>query len=268
MLRKIFALIKKDFLNEASYKITFIFNSFGVVVSLFSYFYIDKLFGYRMTGYLQEFGVNYFSYALIGIAFFSYVGSGIGSFAGRIQYEQAQGTLESLLLTPTHVYILLVSMGLWNFIFATLDVLIFIVAGVFLFHVNFSYANLLSIAVIMLLTIISFSCLGIFSASFIIIFKKGNPAGWIVNTLEGLLGGVYFPVTVLPPFLQFLAKFLPITYAIRAMQLATYKGYSLSQLKNDVLFLLIFTALLIPLSIISFTMALNKVRRQGSLAQY
>ena len=268
MFRKIFSLIKKDFLIETSYKLAFCFNLFSVVTSLLAYFFIDKLFGHRVAGHLEEFGVNYFSYVLLSMAFFSYIGVGIGSFSTRIRLEQVQGTLESLLLTPTKVSIILLGFGLWNLIFATLDVGIYIGLGIFLFKIDFSQVNIISTVAILILTVLSFSSLGIISASFIIAFKRGNPVGWVINNLEGLLGGVYFPITVMPAWLQFLAKLLPITYAIRAMQLAVYKGYSLGELGNELGFLVIFSILLIPFSFASFKYALNKARRQGSLVQY
>ena len=268
MMRKIYALLKKDFLIEASYKIAFLFNIFSVAASVLTYFFIDKLFGHRMTSYLEEFGVNYFSYVLLGMAFFSYIGVGIGSFSSRIRSEQLQGTLESLLLTPTNVGIILLGMGLWNLIFATLDVLIYIMLGIFLFGIDFSNLNILSTIVILVLTVISFSSLGILSASCIIILKKGNPVAWVINTFEGLLGGVYFPVAVLPAALQSIAKCLPITYAIRGIQLAVYKGYSLGELKSEWSFLFVFCLVLIPASLFSFTFALKKARRQGNLIQY
>ena len=268
MIKKIYALIKKDFLLEASYKLAFFFNIFSVVASLLVYFFIDKLFGYRVTGHLQTFGVNYFSYVLLSMAFFSYIGVGIGSFTSRIRMEQMQGTLESLLLTPTRIATILVSFGLWNIIFATLDVSIYIVLGITLFKIDFSNLNISSTLVVLLLTIVSFSSLGILSASFILIFKRGNPLGWFINTLEGLLGGVYFPITVMPSFLQILAKFLPITYAIRAMQLAVYQGAPLWQLKQEWGVLLLFSCILGPLSFFSFSYALRRARLQGSLIQY
>lgn len=268
MSRKIFALIKKDFLIETSYKLSFFFNIFSVCSTLLIYFFIDKLFGHRMTAHLEEFGVNYFSYVLLSMAFFSYIGVGISSFSNRIRLEQMQGTLETLLLTPTKTIIILISMGLWNLIFATLDVFIYIVLGIFLFKINFSNINILSTLVILLLTIISFSSLGIISASFVIVFKRGNPIGWIINALEGILGGVYFPITVMPRFLQLLAKFLPITYAVRAIELAVYRGYPLTQLRNEIGFLLIFSLFLVPLSFSSFKYALARSRKQGTLIQY
>ncbi len=268
MFKKALAFIKKDFLVESSYKLSFIFRIFGVLVTVFTYFFIDKLFGHRIVGHLQQFGVTYFSYVLLSMAFFSYVGVGLGSFSSRIRLEQMQGTLEAILLTPTKISTILFSLALWNFLFATLDMAIYITLGIFLFKIDFSNINISSTLVILFLTIISFSGLGILSASFIMVFKRGNPVGWIINSMEGLIGGVYFPITIMPAWLQFLAKFLPITHAIRAIELAVYRGYSITQLAKEITFLLLFALLLLPLSLAVFKYALKKTRREGSLVKY
>lgn len=268
MLRKVFALLKKDFLLESSYKLAFIMNIFSVCASLLIYFFIDKLFGSNLNPYLEKFGVNYFSYVLLSMAFFSYIGVGIGSFSARVRFEQLQGTLESLLLTPTKTEIILFSMTIWNIIFATIDILIYFIFGVFLFKINFSNINLVSTFTTIILTIISFSSLGILSASFILVYKRGNPTAWLISTLEGVIGGVYFPISVLPNYLQILAHCLPITYAITAIQLAIYQGYNIYQLKTELLFLLIFSLILFPLSIKTFKRAIYKACYNGSLTQY
>ncbi|MFH2137104.1 MAG: ABC transporter permease [Candidatus Omnitrophota bacterium] len=268
MFRKLYALIKKDLLIETSYKLSFFLNIFSVFVLLLTYFFIDKLFSGRISKHLQEFGVNYFSYVLLSMAFFSYIGVGMGSFADQVRQEQTMGTLETLLLTPTRVGIILGSMACWNLIFATFNICIYFILGVFLFHIDFGNVNILSAIIILILTIICFSSLGILSACFIIVFKRGNPIAWVINNLEGLLGGVFFPIAVMPKFLQTIAQFLPITHAIRAIELAVYKNYTLSQLSSECAILLIFSIILSPLSFFAFGYALKKARQQGSLIQY
>ena len=268
MLEKPLAFLKKDFLMESSYRLAFFFNFFGIVVSILSYYFIDKLFGSRIVPHLEAFGVNYFSYVLLSTAFFGYVGVGLGSFSERIRAEQQQGTLEAVLLTPTRISTILFSLALWNIILATIDMLVYIALAVFVFKISFTNINIVSTAIVFILTITSFCALGIISASFIMVFKRGNPFGWILGSLEGLIGGVYFPVTVLPAWLQFLAKFFPITYAIRAIQLAVYKGYPLALLWRETGLLFLFSVVLLPLSLISFTFSLRKARREGSLGQY
>lgn len=261
-------MLKKEFLCETSYGIPLIFNIISVAAASFSYFFIDKLFGYRITGHLEEFGVNYFAYVLLGMALFSYIGAGIGSFSERIRIEQMQGTLEALLLTPARITTILSALALWNLIFATLDLAIYLGLGIFIFHINFSHINIFSTVIILLLAILSFSGLGILSAGFLMIFKRGNPFGWLANTAEGLLGGIYFPVTVLPGWLQTLSRFFPIMYAVKGLQLAVYRGYSVMQLKQEIGFLCLFSCILLPVSLRVFAFALKKSRRDGSLTHY
>lgn len=268
MLKKALAFLKKDFLLESSYRLSFVSNIFVVAISVLSYFFIDKLFGYKMVESLEEFGVNYFSYVLLSMAFFSYVGLGMGSFASQIHSEQTQGTLEAILLTPTKISTLLVSMALWNLVNAAVEMAVYLILGICVFQINFAHVNILSTLLILLLTIASFSGLGILCASFTLIFKRGNPLSWIISNAEGLISGVYFPVTILPGWLQFLAQGLPITHAIRAIELAVYRNYTIIQLKKEIIFLSFFSLFLLPLSFAVFNYSLKKARKDGSLIQF
>lgn len=269
MMNKILAFLKKDFLIESSYKLAFAFNIAGVVSSLAIYYFIDTLFGHRMAGHLEEFGAGYFSYVLVAMAFFSFIGSGVGSFAYRLRAEQTQGTLESLLLTPTKIPIILFSFAAWNTAVATIDMALYFLFGVLLFGAGIlSHINVFSTIVVLLLSVVSFSSLGILSASFVLIFKQGNPVSWLISQAEGLLGGVYFPVTILPAWLQFLAKFLPITYSIRALELAVHRGFSVTQLYREISALALFALLLMPLSVKAFSLSVKKARQDGSLGYY
>ncbi len=268
MIKKILALAKKDLFCETSYRLAFFLPLIGVLVSLLTFYFIDRMFGQRMTPHLEEFRVRYFPYVLVSMALFSYIGVGIHSFAGRLRAEQTQGTLEALLATPTPLPVLLAGMGLSNLIVATLHAAVYFVFGAFLFGIDFSAANLPAALTILLLTILSFSGLGILSASVIMVFKKGNPVEWILNSLEGLVGGVYFPVSVLPGVLQVVSRFLPITYAVRGMELAVFRGYSLLQLKTEIGALCLFTVFFLPLSLWTFRSSLDRARREGTLSQY
>ncbi|MGE5280074.1 MAG: ABC transporter ATP-binding protein/permease [Deltaproteobacteria bacterium] len=265
---KALAFLKKDFLVESSYKLAFLFNAFSVLANVLVYYFIDKLFGNRLAPHLEAFGASYFSYVLLGLAFFSYAGTGLGSFAHRLRAEQVGGTLEAVLVTPTPPATLLLSLCLWNFCVATFDLLVYLALGAFLFHIGFGNVNLPAALLVFFLTAVSFSGLGILSASFILVLKRGNPVSWVVSTLEGLLGGVYFPVSVLPGWLQAVSRCLPITYAIRAIQLSVYKGYGIGQLTSEIGVLLAFSLLLAPLGLFVFRSALTRSRVNGSLAQY
>jgi ABC-2 type transport system permease protein len=268
MLSKAIAFLKKDFLLESSYRFAFFFNFFGILISVLSYYFIDILFGKKIAPQLEAFGDTYFSYVFLGMAFFSFAGTGLSSFAGRVQREQVEGTLESILMTPTGIKTILLSICLWNILVAIFDLLVYIALAAFIFKISFSSINIVATGVILLLAVVSFSGLGLLSASFIVVFKRGNPLGWIINGLEGVLGGVYFPTTVFPQWLQVLAGCLPITYAIRALQWTVYRGSSLNQLAGEVTALCLFSATLPVLSVLAFRGAFRKARRDGTLSQF
>jgi ABC-2 type transport system permease protein len=60
----------------------------------------------------------------------------------------------------------------------------------FVFGVDRGNANLFDAMIILILTIICFCSLGIISASFIMIFKRGDPVNWVFGSVSALLGGV------------------------------------------------------------------------------
>ncbi|MBU2573583.1 MAG: ABC transporter permease [Elusimicrobia bacterium] len=268
MLKQILAFIKKDFLLEKSYKVSFALGVLATFSGILVFYFTDKLFGRRLTPYLAEYGIGYFAYVFTASAFFGYIGTGAGSYSERLRTEQLQGTLEAQLSAPVRPAVFLISLSAWNFIFASFELLIYALAALFVFRLDFSNANLPSVCVVFLLSSVSFAALGILSSCFVLLFKCGNPAAWVLNNFEGLLGGVYFPVAVLPLWLQPLSKLLPVTYAVRAFELALHRGAGLYELRSELTILFIFTAALAPFSVWAFGKALERARRMGTLGGY
>jgi len=266
-LKKALAFLRRDLLIELSYRLSFFFQFAGIFFSVLTFYFIAKLVGESATPYLEPYGGDYFSFVLIGVAFQGYFWVGLSSFSESIREGQVSGTLEAMLVTPTSVDTIVLSSALWSYIFVTLRVLVFLVMGAFLFEVSIN-ANLLSAAAILILTVICFSSLGIISASFIMVFKRGDPINWLFGSLSTLLGGVFYPVSILPKWLQTLSGLLPITYSLRGIRYAILQGYSLSALSSEIFALLAFCSLLIPLSLICFRYAVRVTKRSGSLMKY
>ncbi|MFQ6120649.1 MAG: ABC transporter permease [Methanosarcinales archaeon] len=178
------------------------------------------------------------------------------------------GTLEAMLVTPTKISIIIIFSSLWNFIFTSIRVLIYLGIGVLLFKINISNENLFAALIILILTIICFSSIGIISASFIMVLNQGDPVNWIFSNVSGLIGGVYYPITVLPNWLQNFSYILPITYSLRGMRHALLQGYSMEALAPDILALVVFSIVMLPLSILCFRYAVKRAKVDGSLVQY
>lgn len=265
-LRKVWAYMKKEFLIQMSYKFAFVFSVFGIFTSIATYFFIDRLFGSEMTSALAPFGTRYFAYVLVGNAFFAYVGTAIGGMSGRIAAEQTWGTLEVLFGTPTRLWVLILAMAIWNTLYASAEVVIYFVVGGIGFGVDFSRINWGALASILGLVIVAFNSIGLLEAGCILVFKRGAVAAWALNGIWALLGGVFFPVTVLPTWLQHISAWIPITHAIRGLQLAIYQGTPVTQLARELWVLGLFCVVLVPLSLFSWEWALRRARVEGSLS--
>jgi ABC-2 type transport system permease protein len=267
-LRKMWAFVVRDFKLQVSYRLAFLLQCFGILFSVASFYFVALLFGEAAAPHLQAFGGDYFAFVLVGIAFMRYQGVAMSTFAATIRRGQMMGTLEAMLVTPTRLSTVLLSSSLWSFAFTSLQVLIYLLLGAFLFGADLGHANLLAAMVIQALTILAFSGIGILSASFTMVFKRGDPINFLFGSVSTLLAGVLYPITVLPDWLQPVSYLLPLTYSLQAMRRAILTGESLSAVASDVVALVLFTAILLPMSFVAFRYAVKRAKIEGSLTQY
>ncbi len=266
-MRLLWATILRDFRLERSYRLAFVTQVVGAFTTLLSAGFLSHLVPGEQSA-LRPYGSDYFTFALIGTAALSYFSVALGSFAGSLGQEQQQGTLEALLVTPNEPRRLLLYGAAWPCLFATVELVIYVVLGGLLFHARISYDNLLIATGMLLLTLIAFSAVGLVVASVIVLTKR---AGLLVGMIGGgfaLLGGVLYPISVLPRPLEWLAQALPMSHGLDGVRRALVPNPDLNAIGQDALVLVVFAALLIPLALRSFEWAVTRARRQGSLSHY
>ena len=127
-------------------------------------------------------------------------------------------------------------------------------------------ANWIAVCVVLLATLLAFSGLGILSASYVLLFKRGNPAKWLLLSFSNVAGGMLFPTSILPDWLQFAARLNPVTYALNGMRAALLSGATLAVVWRSVAILFLIAAILLPISIAVFSRALRRTKTTGTLA--
>ncbi len=267
-LRVAWAFLKRDLISETTYRLSFLLQFFGVFFSVTVFFFVGRLLDEATIPSLAPYGGDYFSFVLIGIAFAGYFGVGLSGFSRSLRNAQTTGTLEAMLTTPTGLSTIILSSSLWNYSLTTVRVLIYLFIGAALLGVDLAGGNYLAGLLTLGLTIVSFSSFGIIAASFIMVLKRGDPVTWVAGALSSLLGGVYYPIEVLPGWLQPLSRLIPVTYALRAMRLALLQDAPLIELIPDLMILAAFGVVLLPLSLLSFRYAVRRARLDGSLTHY
>ncbi len=265
-LRQAAAFLRRDLLLQSSYRSAFVLNLVGIFFSVAIFHYLGRLVDPSVAARLG--GRDYFSFVLIGIAFYNYLGTALNSFSGSLRQAQLTGTLEPVLATPVGIPTLLFGSALYHFLYTSLTAVAYLAVAALAFGLDLSRANLPSCLLTLALTILAFSGLGILSAAFTLVWKRGDPLAFFLGTASALLGGVYFPLSIVPAWVQKIAAWIPLTYALSAMRGAVLDGKPAGDLGADLGRLALFAAVLIPLSVVAFVAALARARRDGSLAQY
>jgi ABC-2 type transport system permease protein len=264
-LRKIAAFFWRDFAIARGYRSALVLEAVEALFGVATFFYLSRFVESPQLARALPAGQNYFAFALVGFAFFDYLSVAVSAFDGSIEEARQNRTLEALLVTQTPLPVILAGSAVYPFAALALRTCVYLGWGMLLFGFTPRSANWLGALLILGASILAFAGLGILSAGYQILFKRGNPAKWFVLGVSGLLGGMMYPIAVLPPALRFISGLIPVTYSLEGMRAALLAGSGWNALWRPFVALLIFAAVLLPLSFGVFAWALRRTRVTGTL---
>jgi ABC-2 type transport system permease protein len=269
-LRRIWAFIARDWRLEISYRMQFFLRIMSILIVVTTLFFISKIF----TGFTDPRFAQWrdpLAAWLTGLAVLNYFMTGFSSLANAIRQEQVQGTLESVLMTPISVPTVIVASSAWDFVQATFFSFLYLLFGWLFFDVHYRGSFLLALLFLILTTVV-LSCLGILSASFAMVFKRGDPFGVFLGTGSALFSGVFFPTQLISQYagtgVASISRILPPTYGLDGIRRVLIEGQGFADVREPLLTLLLFLVVLLPFSLWVFNRAVRRAKREGSLIQY
>ena len=265
LLDRMRAFVIRDFQVQLSYRMAFFLRVLTILIVVTIAYYMSRI----LPGLAVQ-DPNWrdpFPALITGLAVLNYFMTNFSSLATAIRSEQLQGTLESVLMTPITVPGLIVSSSTLDFIEATIYSSLYLVFGAVFFGVTYQGSYLLAFLILILTTMV-FASLGILSASFAMVFKKGDPIAVLAATGTAVFSGVFFPPKLLPGTMQKISKLLPATYGLEAIRGVLIQNNGLNEARGPIITLLIFLAILLPISLWIFSRAIRRAKREGSLIQY
>lgn len=264
-LRKVAAFFWRDFAIARGYRGALLLETLEALFGVATFYYLSRFVqSPELTSELPT-GTNYFAFALVGFAFFDYLSVSLSAFDSSVEEARQNRTLEALLVTQTPLPVILAGSAVYPFAALAVRTCVYLAWGALLFGFRTQSANWPGAAVILLVSILAFAGLGILSASYTVLFKRGNPAKWVVLGVSGLVGGMMYPISVLPVPLQMLARLIPVTYSLEGMRAALLAGAGWKELFPSIGALFVFAAVLIPLSFAVFSWALRRTKITGTL---
>lgn len=268
MLKTSLAFIEKDFLIESSYKTTFLIQFSTILLGVAMFYYVGEIFGSVASPHMQSYKNNYFGFLLIGLAFLDYHILSLSHFSKSIQESQMMGTLEIIILSPVKLSTMIICSSLWGYIFTSMRFFVYLIFAALFFGLNLMNANITGAFLVLVLSIICFASFGIMMAGIVVVFKKGDSLNAIASSASMFLGGVLYPVEVMPDWLRHLSQYIPLTHALNAMRQALLQGYEFKQLLPELIFLSIFAVIFFPLGLLFFRLAVRVAKKNGTLTHY
>ena len=181
--------------------------------------------------------------------------------------EQMKGTLEQNFLAPVSRLTLLIGLSLTDVVITTL--VFFGVAGVTItVTMPTAFLSLIQAFLALLVGLIPLFGIGFLFAGFVVRFKEPYMFTQIINLLFATLTGTYYPVALLPYWVQFLSSALPQTYVIEDMRQIVLANQTLVSLYGSV-FILLALALAYPtLGYVVFRHLEKRARVTGEFSKY
>jgi ABC-2 type transport system permease protein len=264
----IWAFLQRDIYKEISYRLSFLLQLIGIFPAVLMFHFLSRLVDSGLAGPLGGYGGAYFPFVLIGIAVQNYLTQSLSAFSSSLREAQLTGTIEVVLSTPISLPLWLAGEAAYSFVLSTLRIFIYLLAGQFLFGVSLHWEHLPQVMLTLFLTICAITSIGFVSAAFILVFKKGDPLNWGFSVLSWLLGGVYYPITVLPEWLQHLALSLPICHSLEALRICLLGGQGYWSLESHLMALALWAMIGLPIGYLCVRWAIQRCRRRGTLGHY
>ncbi len=204
---------------------------------------------------------------MIGAIFWNYLSVVFGWIAETIAVERWEGTLEYTMMAPIRRSARLVGQVAYAMVYGLIHTAVILVVLVLFFReVDLSRANATTAAAFMVLGSFSFVGIGILAAILPLLYvERGAQMTFVVQSGLLLVSGVYYPIDILPGWMQVLAHLSPATYVLDGVRAALLEGTGPAQLGRDVWPLIVLGVTLVPFALWAFGRAELHAKRTGKL---
>ena len=249
-------IIKRYIMWELAFFVWTLANTLTIV-------YIAK--GFAAAGY--KLPVNEATTKLlIGALIWSYLGMVFELLIEMVQWERWEGTIEYTFMAPLSRPMHLIGTGVFAVVYGIIrTIILWFVIRLFV-SFDLPHANYWATLLILAIASVSFIGIGMMTSVLPLISpEKGVQLGFIAQGLLLVVSGVYYPVSVLPGWMQAISTISPATYALRALRATIIHGAPVSSLWRDIWPLIVIGVVAIPLGLWIFRIGERYAKRHGKL---
>ena len=206
------------------------------------------------------------TYLLIGTLIWSYLSMIFDILSETVAWERWEGTIEYTFMSPASRATHLIGTSIYAVIYGVLRMILMLGIISLFFDLKLSDANYGAALLLLVICSVSLVGFGMVAAVMPLLSpEKGQQVTMIFGAGLLLVSGIYYPIDVLPGWMQALAKVSPVYYALEGIREALLDGEALANLWRYIWPLLIMGAIFPPLGIWIFELGERFAKRTGRL---
>ncbi len=180
--------------------------------------------------------------------------------------ERWEGTIEYTLMAPITRLMHMLGQTAFAVVYSLAHTGVVLLATMLLFEIRLDNANLWGFLLLLMAGSLSFIGISIVGSILPLLFpERGSQMTHLIIAMLLLVSGVYYPVEVLPHWLQAFAKLSPATYVLDGSREALLNGAPTASLLGYVWPLLVMGLIAIPAGLRVFHWAERYAKRTGKL---
>lgn len=268
----IIRLLKVFFIKDKNIYLSYKFNIFLILISFSIYlsvlYFFSKLVNFN-TFINQD---TYFLYALIGIAIADFCLSISSGIRNEIMTSRSNGTFEELLIAPYNSILIILLMFTFPVFTALIRLFIYLffitIISYYFVGISYSVEDLAVILILIPLSCICYIGIGLVSAAFVILFDRGDPIIYFNSAATFILSGVFYPTSILWPFLKNISEFIPIKHIIDISRNLAFNGNGYGIVFDGFINLLMLSIIFLVIGLLTCNASINRAKNLGTFGNY
>ncbi|MGH7557636.1 MAG: ABC transporter permease [Gemmatimonadota bacterium] len=262
-IRPAFAVVKRDFLVAWSYRIRFITGLIGSIAPLIVFYYVSRL--VQVDAFSPG---EYFAFVTVGILIHEILTATLNIPHMMLRQELVAGTFERMLLAPGGTITSIVALMVYPALYSLVTVTALVGAASILFGLDIEWSTVPLALPLALLSLLAFAPFGMLLLAAVVVGKKAPPGTTYLLMGMTLIAGLYFPVTLLPDWIQWASEVQPFTPAVELLRWALAGQALIDPAWLSVTKLVAFATVAMPVSLAAMSAALRLSRRRGTILEY
>jgi ABC-2 type transport system permease protein len=257
-------ILQRDAAVFASYRLRFVAQIAATLFTLLLFYYISRLVRVEMFPSPDD----YFAFVAVGLVIFGVLTSTLAVGPAAVRQELVAGTFERLVVSPFGAVASVLAMLLFPFTYAIVQGVVSLLLATLLFGLPLDWPSTALALPVALLGALAFLPFAVLIAAAVVVLKQAMAAGNFLVAGISVVAGLYFPVALLPGWIEWTAEVQPFTPAVELLRHVLVGTPLESSGWAEVGKLALFAVALIPASVWVLDRAIDVGRRRATITEY